>query len=76
MVVFDKAYNYYQQFALWTTKTSVFFVTRLKKNAVYKVIEVKRTHYRKKGQSKVLRDEIIEIEYCPEDENGKSHCPM
>ena len=70
MVVFDRAYNYYHQFALWTTK-DVFFVTRLKKNAVYKVIEVKRTHYRKKGQAKVLRDEIIEIEYHPEDENGK-----
>ena len=70
MVVFDRAYNYYHQFALWTTK-DVFFVTRLKKNAVYKVIEVKRTHYKKKGQAKVLRDEIIEIEYHPEDENGK-----
>jgi hypothetical protein len=70
MIVFDKAYNYYQQFALWTTK-NIYFVTRLKKNAVYKVIEVKRTHYRKKGIAKVLKDEIIEIEYHPEDENGK-----
>jgi hypothetical protein len=38
MVVFDRAYNYYHQFALWTSK-SVFFVTRIKKNAVYTVIE-------------------------------------
>jgi len=70
MVVFDRAYNYYHQFALWTQK-HVFFVTRLKKNAVYEVIEVKRKHYRKKGQAKVLRDEIIELEYIPEEENGK-----
>jgi hypothetical protein len=70
MVVFDRAYNYYHQFALWTER-KVFFVTRLKKNAVYQVIEVKRSHYKKKGQAKVLRDEIIEIEYHPEDENGK-----
>lgn len=35
-VVFDRAYNHYHQFALWTSK-SVFFVTRIKKNAVYTV---------------------------------------
>ena len=70
MVVFDRAYNYYHQFALWT-KQEVYFVTRLKKNAVYEVIEVTRKHYRKKGKAKVLRDEIIELEYIPEDEHGK-----
>jgi len=72
MVVFDRAYNYYQQFALWTEK-QVFFVTRMKKNAVFTVIEVRRTHYRKKGQAKVLSDEIIQLEYNPEDENGKKN---
>jgi hypothetical protein len=70
MLVFDKAYNYYHQFALWTQK-QVYFVTRLRKNAVYKVVETKRTHYRKKGKAKVLRDEIIELEYHPENENGQ-----
>jgi hypothetical protein len=69
MIVFDKAYNYYHQFALWTQK-QVYFVTRMKRNAVYTVKEVKRTHYRKKGQAKVLRDEIIELEYHPEKEDG------
>jgi len=69
MVVFDRAYNYYHQFALWT-QNQVFFVTRLKKNAVYTVIEVKRKHRGKKGQAKVLRDEVIELEYHPENENG------
>jgi hypothetical protein len=70
MIVFDKAYNYYHQFALWTQK-QVYFVTRMKKNAVYTIIEVKREHYRKKGKAKVLRDEIIELEYHPEREDGK-----
>jgi hypothetical protein len=70
MLVFDRAYNYYHQFALWTQK-KVFFVTRLKKNAVYDIKETKRTHYRKKGIAKVLCDEIIELEYHPEDGNGK-----
>ena len=67
MIVFDKAYNYYHQFALWTRKR-VYFVTRMKKNAVYIVINVRRAYYRKKGQAKVLRDEIIELEYHPEKE--------
>lgn len=70
MIVFDKAYNYYHQFAVWS-QNQVFFVTRLKKNAVYTVIEVNCVHYRKKGKAMVLRDEIIELEYHPEDSNGK-----
>jgi len=36
---------------------------------VYTVLETIRVHYRKKGQAKVLRDEIIELEYNPEDED-------
>jgi hypothetical protein len=70
MVVFDRAYNYYHQFALWTSK-SVFFVTRIKKNAVYTVVETLREHKKETAKAMVLREEIIEIEYCPEDENGK-----
>jgi hypothetical protein len=70
MVVFDRAYNYYHQFALWTSN-SVYFVTRIKKNAVYKVIELLREHTKEKGKAMVLREEIIEIAYTPEDKNGK-----
>ena len=70
MIVFDRAYNHYHQFALWTEQR-VYFVTRLKKNAVYTVKEQLRKQYRKKGQAKVLRDQIIELEYNPEDEYGK-----
>jgi hypothetical protein len=70
MVVFDRAYNYYHQFALWTQR-NVFFVTRIKKNAVYRVIEVLQEHKKEKGKAMVLREEIIELEYYPESENGK-----
>lgn len=70
MVVFDRAYNYYHQFALWTQK-NVFFVTRIKKNAVYRVVKVLQEHQKVKGKAMVLREEIIELEYCPENETGK-----
>jgi hypothetical protein len=69
MIVFDKAYNYYHQFALWTDQ-QVYFVTRLKKNAVFTVIETHKTGYRKKGVAKVLKDQTIELEYYPENEDG------
>lgn len=49
----------------------MYFVSRLKTNAVYTVIEVTSRYYRKKGKAKVLSDEIIELEYHPEDETGK-----
>lgn len=51
MVVFDKAYNYYHQFALWT-RNHVYFVTRLKKNAVYTIIDTPRNIIAKKGRPK------------------------
>jgi hypothetical protein len=70
MIVFDRAYNYYHQFAVWTQK-NIYFVTRLKKNANYTVIETLSTHKKVKGKAMVLREEIIEITYTPEDENGK-----
>ena len=38
MVVFDKAYNDYKLFAKWTEK-QIWFVTRMKDNAVFEVVE-------------------------------------
>lgn len=70
MVVFDRAYNYYHQFALWTSN-QVYFVTRMKKNAVYSIVEVLREYAKDPGKAMVLREEIIELEYTPEDQNGK-----
>lgn len=70
MVVFDRAYNYYMQFALWTEQ-NIYFVTRMKKNAVYKVVETVRMHEGVHNKAMVLKEEIIEFEYHPEDGNGK-----
>jgi adenylate cyclase class IV len=70
MIVFDKAYNFYHQFALWTER-QIYFVTRQKKNAVYRVLYTHRTHYRKKDQARVLSDQTIELDYHPQDSSGK-----
>jgi hypothetical protein len=62
MLVFDKAYNYYEQFGKWTDE-SIYFVTRQKSNAVYSV--VKRVS-RKKGVpdvAMVTREQWIEVSY-------------
>jgi hypothetical protein len=40
IVAMDRAYNDYKQFALWT-ETDVYFVTRMKENAVYEVAEAR-----------------------------------
>lgn len=70
MIVFDKAYNHYQQFAQWT-KNGVYFVTRQKSNAVFEEVRINRYHYEKKGIAKVLLDEIIVIEYPAADTDNK-----
>lgn len=70
MIVFDKAYNHYQQFATWT-KNGVYFVTRQKSDAVFKEVRINRYHYDKKGVAKVLLDEVIDVEYHNQDTNGK-----
>jgi len=70
MIVFDKAYNHYQQFATWT-KNGVYFVTRQKSDSVFKEVRINRYHYDKKGVAKVLLDEVIDVEYHNQDANGK-----
>jgi len=62
MLVFDKAYNYYQQFARWTEQ-KIYFVTRQKSNAVYKVLETISETTLPKKQAGVIKEEIIEVTY-------------
>jgi hypothetical protein len=66
MVVFDKGYNDYAQFARWTEE-DIYFVTRQKHNAVYSVMTELRRHNKIKGKAKVLKEEIIEQEYKVDD---------
>lgn len=66
IVAFDRAYNDYSLFAAWT-EGGVYFVTRQKDNAVYKVIEKRRPALHRF----ILFDEIILLtgpkaeEKCP-----------
>jgi hypothetical protein len=54
IVAFDRAYNDYKLFAKWTGR-GVYFVTRVKTNADYEVVETRCTPER----SNILSDEII-----------------
>ena len=54
IVAMDRAYNDYKQFGRWT-EAGVYFVTRMKDNAAYKVVE-RRTIPQRRN---ILSDEII-----------------
>ena len=62
MIVFDRAYNHYLQFAQWTAQ-QVNFVCRLKKNAVYEVIEELFSQQLQDGKQGVLKEEHIHVKY-------------
>ena len=64
MIVFDKAYNHYAQFAKWTEQ-DIFFVCRLKDNAVYQVQEVPLEQQLDGKQAGVLKEEHIHLQYKP-----------
>jgi hypothetical protein len=61
-IVFDKAYNLYNQFAKWTTQ-KVWFVTRMKDNAVYHVTKVLTDNTGKKNAKGILKEQYITIGY-------------
>jgi hypothetical protein len=71
MLVFDKAYNFYQQFAEWTEE-GVFFVCRLKDNAkadgVYRIEHI-HLKYKKDKQEKTL---CLRLVYY-KDEQGRKY---
>lgn len=70
MLVFDRAYNYYKQFAKWT-KEEIYFVTRQKKNAVSEILETIKDKTLLKGQFGVYKEEIIEVSYKENKEEKK-----
>ena len=59
LVAIDRGYNDYKQFRKWT-KDGIHFVTRLKKNAVYKTLE--EYDIDDNVDAGVLKDEKIELE--------------
>jgi hypothetical protein len=62
MVVFDKAYNHYKLFAKWTEK-QIWFVTRMKDNAVYEVEQVVSENAISDGKAGVLKEEKVHLCY-------------
>jgi len=62
MVVFDKAYNHYKLFAKWTG-IKVWFVTRMKDNALYEVVQIVSEKKLKEGVAGVLKEELINLCY-------------
>src|SRR5664279_4926043 len=61
-IVFDKAYNLYSQFAKWTTQ-KIWFVTRMKDNALYHVTKVITDNTKKKNAKGILKEQYITIGY-------------
>jgi len=72
MIVFDKAYNHYLQFAQWT-QGQINFVCRLKSNAIYQVEELICEHSLKDGESGVIKVEHIHMSYN-ENKQAKKLC--
>jgi hypothetical protein len=68
-IVFDKGYNLYPQYARWTEK-KVWFVTRMKDNAVYHVTKVLKDRKRKNAKG-VLKEQYITIGYKEEAEKHR-----
>ena len=62
MIVFDRAYNHYLQFAQWTQQR-INFVCRLKSNAVYEVIETLFVQDLLPDKAGVLKEEHIHLKY-------------
>lgn len=59
-LVFDKAYNVYRQFLKWTEQ-KIWFVTRMKDNAVFHVTKVLVDKTKKKNAKGVLKEQYITI---------------
>ena len=61
-IVFDKAYNLYSQFDKWS-KQKIWFVTRMKDNAVYHVNKVLVDKTKKKNARGVIKEQLITVGY-------------
>jgi hypothetical protein len=66
IVAMDRAYNDYRQFARWT-EAGVYFVTRMKQNAVYEVVEQREVPLHRN----ILCDELIVLSGT----QAKEKCP-
>jgi len=68
IVAMDRGYVDYELFGRWTRDDGVYFVSRLKSNVPYHVIEQRSVPA---GKPHVLRDEVIQLT----SDRGRKHCP-
>lgn len=68
IIVLDRGYNDYELFAQWSD-TGVWFVTRLKRNAAYEVVEEQAVPKNRN----ILKDEIIWLPGAPTQANGEAY---
>jgi ribosomal protein L11 len=61
-IVMDKAYNVYSQFDKWT-KNSIWFVTRMKSNAIYRATKTLQDHTKKKNRKGVMKEQLVIVKY-------------
>lgn len=61
-IVFDKGYNLYSQFDKWT-RQKVWFVTRMKDNAIFHVTKVMTNNSKKQKAKGVLKEQYVTIGY-------------
>ncbi|MHA4812679.1 IS4 family transposase [Flavitalea flava] len=59
-IVFDKAYTAYQYYARWT-KQKIWFVTRMRENAVFHVTKVLVDKTRKQKAKGVIKEQLITV---------------
>ena len=64
-IVFDKGYNPFRQFARWTNK-KIWFVTRMRENAVFHVNKVIKDTSRRKKSTGILKEQYITVPYKDE----------
>ncbi len=67
-IVFDKGYNPFRQFAKWTEQ-KIWFVTRMRDNAVYHVSKVIIDKTKRKNAKGVLKEQYITVGY-KDDQNS------
>ena len=67
IVVMDRAYNHYRQFSAWILQ-GVFFVTRMKENAVYRVVEQRKVPTNRN----ILSDQLVRLTGM----NAQTDCPQ
>ncbi len=70
LMVFDRAYNHYLQFAKWS-QNKVFFITRKKSNAKYTIVSTIENPSLKGKEHGVHKDQIIEVVYKEDKEERK-----